>query len=299
MKKLILLMGLIAFPLSSYACGPGEHPPWTLTEGLAQPESALYDPRLETIFVSNLNGDGQAKDGNGYISKVNSRGRMIQAKWVDGLDAPKGLGLRGTELWIADINQLVVVDTDKGSILKRIPIEGSRFLNDITVDWDGTLFVSDMLGSAIHRVPPGSYTPELFVSGEKWESPNGLFVVEGKLYVAAWGYVTDLSKPQKTAGNFYSIDLLSKEKKILSKKPVGNLDGLWMHPRSRNFYVSDWVSGKVFTLTKKGWQGNVKGARGNKNLNSQGTADLSLMGHLLLVPNMMNGTLDAVNSNVF
>jgi len=40
------------------------------TKGLAQPESVVYDPVTDVLYVSNINGTVMRKDGNGFISRL-------------------------------------------------------------------------------------------------------------------------------------------------------------------------------------------------------------------------------------
>jgi len=49
------------------------------TSGLKHPESALPDPTATFAYVSNVNGDALAKDGNGFISKISlADGKIIE-----------------------------------------------------------------------------------------------------------------------------------------------------------------------------------------------------------------------------
>ena len=50
------------------------------TTGLAGPESVVFDPQLNNLYVSNVNGGPSAKDGNGYISIVKLDGRLVNEK---------------------------------------------------------------------------------------------------------------------------------------------------------------------------------------------------------------------------
>ena len=45
-------------------------PLWTISTGLAAPESAYYHEPSNSIFVSNINGQVLEKDGNGYITRI-------------------------------------------------------------------------------------------------------------------------------------------------------------------------------------------------------------------------------------
>jgi hypothetical protein len=97
---------------------------WTL-EGLEAPESAHFDEARDALYVSNINGEPTAKDGNGYISRVSPNGQMLEAKWVTGLDAPKGLVSDGATLYVSDIDRLVAIDIEAGEISGTWPAEGA------------------------------------------------------------------------------------------------------------------------------------------------------------------------------
>ena len=56
------------------------------------------------------------EDENGYISKLDSNGNYVEKKWVTGLDAPKGLAIVKDHLFVADINKIWKISTDRISI---------------------------------------------------------------------------------------------------------------------------------------------------------------------------------------
>jgi hypothetical protein len=70
--------------------------------GFYQPESARFDAVQDVWFVSNVLGEGSAKDGNGYIVKVDASDYTKSSLFVVGgrngvhLDAPKGWRFRAT-----------------------------------------------------------------------------------------------------------------------------------------------------------------------------------------------------------
>jgi hypothetical protein len=86
------------------------------TQGFNNPESVVYDASNDVLFVSNVNGSGVEKDGNGYISKILTDGTVIRKQWVVGLNAPKGLAIYEDTLYVADIDTLVAVDIASGTI---------------------------------------------------------------------------------------------------------------------------------------------------------------------------------------
>jgi hypothetical protein len=106
----VAISGLISSPTSAWP-----QLIWEL-DGLEAPESALADLAAGVIYVSSVVGDPSANDGNGYISCVAPDGKMLEQRWAVGLDAPKGLILRGNTLFVSDIDRLVAIDTATGKV---------------------------------------------------------------------------------------------------------------------------------------------------------------------------------------
>lgn len=125
---------------------------WTISEGIQTPESVYFDKSSGFLFVSQIGaGGGMAKDGDGWISKLSTDGKVIENKWVTGFNAPKGLRSHDRTLWVADIDRIVAIDIEKAAIIKEVSVPGARFLNDIACDAEGTVYVSDLLTRKIHK----------------------------------------------------------------------------------------------------------------------------------------------------
>jgi hypothetical protein len=152
---------------------------WQTDSLLKTPESVLYNSSNKFLYVSNINGQAADKDGNGSIGKVGLDGKIINVEWVKGLNAPKGMGLYKGILWVADIDQVVGINTTTGAIEKRINVEGSTFLNDIAVNSKGVVYVSDTRIKKVYSIENGKVTMLL----ENLQAPNGLFVVCDDLYI--------------------------------------------------------------------------------------------------------------------
>ncbi len=66
---------------------------WETDSTLKTPESVLFDAGNKVLYVSNIGGKADARNGNGSIGKVDLDGKIIAVDWVPGLNAPKGMAL--------------------------------------------------------------------------------------------------------------------------------------------------------------------------------------------------------------
>jgi len=270
------------------SCATPRIAPWSLSEGLNAPESAYLDAGSGFLFISQVGmrpgGTPADKDGNGVISKVTPEGKVVSANWITGLNSPKGLRSHGGTLWVSDVDEVVVIDIASGTIKSRVKVEGSKFLNDVATGPDGTVYVSDMATSKIHRIKDGKVST--FAEGEQLEHPNGLLVEGDSLVVAAWG------KPEpdfstKVPGRLYRLNLATGAKTLITPNPTGNLDGLESDGKG-GYIVSDWVAGKIYRI---GADGDTRLLRQMK----QGTADIAYLpaSRTLIVPHMLENRVQA------
>jgi sugar lactone lactonase YvrE len=259
------------------------------TKGLAQPESLVEDPATGVIYVSNINGAVMQKDGNGFISRLTADGKMLERQWVKGLNSPTGLALHDRTLYAADVDQLVEINAASGEILKRYDAKGAIFLNDVVVDDEGTVYVSDTPMNTIWRLKDGSFEP--WLASDELNGPNGLLVQGNTLIVASLGKIQSLGQ-KKELGTLLSVSLDDqKVSKIGKGDLIGNLDGL-QAIQTGVYLVTDWAQGALYRVDVKGKVDELI------DLN-QGSADLSYMPgkKMLLVPMMLDNSLAAYSLN--
>lgn len=250
------------------------------TGGFSTPESVLPVPGEGIAYVSNVAGQPTDKDGNGFISKLSlADGKIVTLKWATGLDAPKGMALSGGKLYTADIDKLVEIDPKEGKVLAKFEAPGATFLNDVTADAAGNVYVSDSNTSTIWRLSGAKL--EKWVDGPQLKFPNGLTVQGDKIIVAAWG-APGTSAQKSDPANLLEVGIADKKvADVGNGSPVGNLDGI--EADGDDFIVSDWVAGKVFRIAKSGKAEVLLTL-------AQGTADIGYVPaqKMLLVPLMMN-----------
>lgn len=208
--------------------------------GFSHPESVVYDEERDIIYVSNI---GENEAGDGFISKVDKDGNVLEMKWITTLEDPKGLQIKDDKLYVTDNTRLVEMSILEGEITRTWEIDDSEFLNDITIDSVGTLYISDSGKSGIYTLDPSGEIEE-WLTTEELRHPNGLLVVDDQIYVAAWG--------GENGGPVLKVDLQSKEIEQISSEAVGNLDGVQKLPNEEAFYISDWATGKVHKINSDG-----------------------------------------------
>ena len=255
------------------------------TKGLAQPESVVEDPATGVIYVSNINGAVMQKDGNGFISRLTADGKMLERQWVKGLNSPTGLALHDRTLYAADVDQLIEINAASGEILKRYDAKGAVFLNDVVVDGEGTVYVSDTPMNTIWRLKDGSFEP--WLANDALNGPNGLLVQGNTLIVASLGKIQSQGQ-KKELGTLLAVSLDDqKVSKIGKGELIGNLDGL-QAIQPGVYLVTDWAQGALYRVDAKGKVDELI------DLN-QGSADLSYLPgkKMLLIPMMLDNSLVA------
>jgi DNA-binding beta-propeller fold protein YncE len=256
---------------------------WTVDKDLVKPESAYVEPESGSIYVSNI-GDGDAKkDGNGYISKLDAKGKMIEAKWATGLNDPKGIRSAKGTLWVSDVDEVVGFSLKDGEESERIKVEGAQFLNDVAAGADGTIYVTDLLASKVYAIKDGKFS--VFAEGDQLEGANGLLVDGNRILLGGWG--TPPGFNPTTPGHLLSLDMKTKKVTKITKEPTANLDGVELDGKG-GYTCTDWKSGKVFHITKDGKVTVIMQS-------DPSTADHAYLPkqNLLILPHMMQNKLVA------
>ena len=177
------------------------------------PESALFDPETNSIYVSSMN------DGSVVIMDLN--GKVIKKNWITGLNANKGSALYNGFFYTAETKAIAVIDVNKAQIVKRIPIDSAVMLNDLAIDSKGVVYVSDTRTGKVYRIENDK--PSLYL--ENMAGANGLLAVKDDLYVL-------------TSTAFQKVDAGRKVTTIADGFESG-LDGIVMIS-DREFIISNY-----------------------------------------------------------
>ncbi|XHC09055.1 ATP/GTP-binding protein [Labrenzia sp. ac12] len=268
-----LLLGLSTLPSSAGSL-------WS-TDGFDMPESVTFDAAANRLIVSVMEGAPNAADGNGHLALLSTDGKIIDAKWATGMDAPKGLALMNGKVFAADLTSLRVVDAQTGKLLQSLPAEGSVFLNDVTTSGD-EIFVSDMMTNTIWRYADGTF--EKWLESPELNHPNGLYWDNGRLLVGAWGKGLKNDFTTEAPGSLLAIDPATKAISVVARD-IGNIDGIAR--LNGKLVLNDWINGKVFEIGSDGTPNEIMSE-------PAGLADIFVHDDVLYLPHMLEGRIEAV-----
>jgi sugar lactone lactonase YvrE len=196
---------------------------WQTSQELMVPESVMFDADKQLLYVSNIVGKPTDKDGQGFISQVTLDGAIKKLRWVEGMNAPKGMGIFKGTLYVTDIDRIHAIDIASGAIKITWDVDGAKFLNDIAIDPEGTVYISDMETKKLHAIRDGKLEGFLVLQQAK---PNGLLMQGNQLLLG-------------TAEGLYEVDTTSKTV-ALRIAHSGGIDGLKLLAPGR-YIVSDWA----------------------------------------------------------
>lgn len=211
-------------------------------EGFSLPEGAVKAG--EFMYISNVGVEFNPldKDGDGFISRVDEKGAIVELKFLpvnDTMHSPKGMAVINNILYVTDIDRLKGYDlTSKEKVFDLdFSEEKTQLLNDITVKDDSTLFVS---GMDIGKVFSVNVKNPSYANIIDLKNPNGLYwnKENGLLYVGLFGRMDDANGENGDIG-VISFDNDSVVYKQLSTHQ-GNIDGVTLV--GGDLYFTDWLT---------------------------------------------------------
>jgi DNA-binding beta-propeller fold protein YncE len=224
--------------------------------GLESPNSFIGDPLGKDYFISNINGEPEGRDNNGFITKLDTDGKVTSLKFIQGgsanvlLHAPKGLALVGHTLYVADLDELKGFDKDTGKLLITVSFPASATakpvsLTDVTAGPDGLLYASDQQSNTIYRIETEARNRvSLFIHDDRLAGPAGIAVHPKTNHVIAvsWekGKIFDMT-PEGQLTELVSNGFFTSR--------FQNLSGIDFD-RWGNMYVSDFTKGKIWRMTR-------------------------------------------------
>jgi hypothetical protein len=224
---------------------------------LAAPESVVHDTEADVYLVSNVNGDPGELDDNGFIARVSPDGQVLDPRWIDGarpeitLNAPRGLALDSDTLYVVDVDALRLFDRNTGAPKATWPIPDPHFPNDITIDGDGKVVITE---TGIHIRPDGEPIPEGTQRIWRYDTPGGepTAIAEGDALIGPNGIVwtgDGLVVVGLLGASLYRLENGAPHE--LAELPIGRLDGLALLPDG-SFLATSWLGKAIYHVSRTG-----------------------------------------------
>lgn len=239
-------------------------------KGFAMPESVVADPNSDWLYISNIDNRGTP----GYISRVSKSGKVDTYNWLEGLNQPCGLAIFGNKLYVGDQDKVHIIDIANARIIKSISADGALTLNDVAIDKNGKVYISDVVSGRIYTIENDSLI--VWVENQLFAHPNGLYADEGYLIVAELGPKLSPDASPEIPGSVYRINIATKNVELI--KPayeLGSLDGI--SKVGNKYIVTNNSGGELYAISEK--ERILLGSL------SPGIADLCAEGQTIYIPN--------------
>jgi glucose/arabinose dehydrogenase len=258
-----------------------------LAAGLKSPESVAVGAD-GTIYVSTIGTFNADRDGEIIAVKDGQT-----ESFAKGLDDPKGLVTFDGQLFVADKQRVWRIDAEgQAEVFATADAfpHTPKFLNDLAVDDEGTLYVSDtgdLQGreGAVFRIDrDGAVTLVTDIQiAPALQGPNGL-IVEDAEHLLLLDFIS---------GAIQRVNLADGKLTRFATEYKGG-DGLALDANGK-LYVSEWTTGQVFVLGKESRAPSLLSG----DFRSAADICLDAAGERLLVPDMAAGTLSAIRLDAF
>ncbi|HUG28182.1 MAG TPA: hypothetical protein VMK53_07780 [Gemmatimonadales bacterium] len=248
--------GCVLSAISLVACG-GDRGSEDLTlsastlmvrdSGFATIGGVVHDGVSDVYFVSSINGEALAEDGNGFISVVSGEGEVFSLKQVDAaatgvaLHAPKGLVVVDSILYVTDIHTIWRFNRDSGAPLGSTRIAGATSLHAIVAHPNSAVYFTDAgfrpgaEGSepsgtdAVYRLWPDGRLDTLAM-GPELGRPTGIAVTGDSVWVVG-----------SATGELYRLE---DGQRVDVQKVAERLEGLAVTETA--VFVTDPINGTLF-----------------------------------------------------
>ncbi|MBN2227149.1 MAG: VCBS repeat-containing protein [candidate division Zixibacteria bacterium] len=127
-----------------------------------QPESAVFDTIKNRYLISNV--------GTGDIVQITSQ--LDTSYFYTEFTRAAGIHIRDDKFYVSCQSGVAVFDLNADVLDTIIPVPGSDFLNDITTDTGGYLYVTDHTLGKVFRIDLSDYSAKLII--DKIFYPNGV-----------------------------------------------------------------------------------------------------------------------------
>lgn len=158
-----------------------------------------------------------------------------------------GISLKSDNSTIGQLAEVIIYDLTTGAKLKTIDLsglyQGGHFLNDLVLDNNGNVYVTDSFSPVIYKIDTND-NPSVLVSNSNFEVPQGTFGLNGIVYHPNNYLIVGKSY----GGKLYKVPLnnLNNVEEITLSTSVNSLDGLLLTNNNTLVLVSNYFAGPSF-----------------------------------------------------
>ena len=243
-----------------------------MAQSYNNPESIVYDQVGDRYFISN-------KAGNTIVQLDSDHEQTLFIS--SNLNAPKGLLIVGDTLISVNNTSVQGFLLSDASRIFNILIDRAVFMNDVTTDNKGKLYVSDTSNGVIYQI--SLETGEYSTLVDSIISPNGLLFDSKRnaILICNWGYDAKIQ----------SFNLSDSTLSNLVTTELSNLDGL-ASDKAGNIYVSSWGSHAVYRFDSAFKNPPVVISEGHN-----GPADIFINqnNQVLAIPNFLSNNIQFID----
>lgn len=187
MKYLKTILPIALF----FACSTKTPNEYILDEKDLVPEGIAYSEKEDAFYLTSVTKskivtvDRKSGKQTDFITSNEFGYQPGVGIWVD--DQRNLLHALGGYYLLKDsLSSLYTFDMDSKKLLKRYDLSDQHFLNDMVVDTQGNMYLTDTKGGSVFKLKNGADSLELFFESPEIEFSNGIAISDDntKLYVA-------------------------------------------------------------------------------------------------------------------
>lgn len=238
---------------------------------LNNPESVVYDSLYDRYLISNT--------GNGGIIQITDAGDTLV--FASPSSSCRGLLIIDANLFVAGEHGIAMIALSSGSSVWTLAILEMVFLNDITTDGNGYLYVTDWGAGRIYKIKISDQTYSTFVS-------SGLSYPNGIIYDSIDNRLVLVSSENNIP--IQAVNLADSSLSTVIDPGFYGLDGI-VRDHEGNYYISEWPTNSIYRFEATFSEPPVVVSSGH-----DGPADIFLNPEddVLAIPNYNSNTVDFV-----
>jgi sugar lactone lactonase YvrE len=240
-KRLFPIVLACCFFAGGQAQSPAFRIAYTIPENDLIPEGLAYDPVKKDFYISStykrkivrIDARGRVSDftgeqQDGLLGVIGMRVDAVRrVLWAASGDLGPYMPVKNSDSTAHGHSALFKYDLNSGKLLQKFELNRpgqAYFLNDLTIDRRGKVYITEMIGQKIYTVDPAAGRLEIFMELPKDHYPNGIDISPDNRFL----FVAMYADPKPVYGR---IDLKTRKLDLLELPPgvEAGADGLYFY----------------------------------------------------------------------